>query len=539
MRNVTLCAILVLLAGSVPLDQASAQTSANTSAKPAPVGDVQAEPAKAPNNALPEAQSGAPGAPRDEPRRGGDGGPSSVDQVVPSAPEVDRHAGGRPFVRPVDLVPKLRSVTDAVLNAYAISGNLHGAQARGDRLRAEIAGARARRLPEIEGFARGGAQLTTENSDTVSLSRSEAGVSLSWVYRFGAADLRLQEAKARARAGEADLEAIIEEITYSTITAYYDVLLQRDVVRASRYGLEQTEIFARRIAPAIGGGGLLPESARSEIDARLARKRVELTQATEILRLAESSLAAVTGIEAGDLVDPRLYGRPFVNRKHAISVAIQTSPSVRGAREQLAAAAKARRAVARENLGSFSVDLEAAMGRNVGGSLDAEVDGSALATFRFPIFDGGLRQALEAQVAADVSAAGGSATQAQLDVERAVRAAWEVYELASNKRKDQQAEIAALAELLARYEAEVDIGQRQLGEYYAQVDAYAAAHARLAAFYYGEQLAVTQLYRGTGQIFEVLGLVEEKARLMRAMMSSPGLLAPWTEWLVNLAVGRR
>jgi len=479
--------------------------------------------------ALPDASGGAGGLV--EPAQARARTPNGSTEPSPSLLQYSIERAPPTTVAGTPLVPARLTLRDALLAAFERSGTVSASRAELEAALAAIDAAAARRLPQLDAFARGGVVHSGEDRET--FDQAETGLMLSaTLYDWGAGADRVAARRALAEGATARLDEAVGTLGFDLIDTYYEVLLQRDLLRVAEWALSEARKFAADLAAPVAAGAL-PASLAANAAALVAQQEAAVTTAIRMLRQAEARLSVLVGQLPGDLIDPRIFGRPFGNVEHAVSLAVGRSPSVAEAAARTRAAEAERRAVLAEDHGRLTLDAEAALGRNAGGNADARFDGSVSATYRIALFDGGLRDAQAAGAASDVAAAGGREVAARHQVETAVRRAWAVHETAGDLRRQEERAVAALEQALAAFGSDLQAGQRQPSELPTLVTQSADAQRALATYYYGEQLSVLHLYRHTGDAWSVLGVENARKALVEAA-TRPGSLVPiWFSGLLD------
>lgn len=443
----------------------------------------------------------------------------TVDQAPPSS------------VQGVPTAPSRLTLRDALLASFERSGEVSSSRAVVESALAAVDAASAKRLPVLDAFVRSG--VVRSGQDRQTFDQTEVGFSLSaTLFDWGAGSERVESQRALADGAASRLNAAVDTLGFSVIDSYYDVLLQRDTLRVVQWALTEGRKFEQQLKAPVEAGAV-PASLAANAAALVAQQEAAVTSTIRTLRQSEAQLAVLVGMKPGDLVDPRVFGRPFGTVDHAVALAIARSPDVKEAQARTRSAEAARRALLADDRGRLTLDAQASIGRNAGGNADASVDGSIAATYRIPIFDGGLRDAQAAGASGDVADAGGKEVAARHQVETAVRRAWAVHETAATLRREEERAVDALERALKGFPAELQAGQRQPSELPTLIGQSADAQKALATYYYGEQLAVLHLYRHTGDAFSVLGVERARAELVKVAARDGSLLPLWLHGLME------
>lgn len=428
-------------------------------------------------------------------------------------------------------VPAQLTLRDALLASFERSGTVSASRADVETALAMIDATVARKLPQIEAFVRGG--VVRSGEDRESFEQAEAGLTLSMtLLDWGAGSSRIAMERARAESAAARLDSAVDDLGFRVVDTFFEVLLQRDQLRVADWSLKEARRFQAQLAAPVQAGAL-PASLAANAAALVAQQEAAVTTNIRALRQAEAQLAVLVGFEPAALVDPLLAGRPFGTAAHAVQLALARSPIVAEAAARTRAAEAEQQSVLSDNNGRLTLDAEAAIGQNVGGTADANLDGSVSATYRIAIFDGGLRQAQAAGAASGVAAAGGREVAARHTVETAVRRAWAVHETAGQLRRQEERAVGALELALQGFADEIQAGQRQFSELPALIAQSSDAQKALATYYYGEQLAVLHLYRHTGDAWAVVGVENARKALVEIGTRPDSLLPLWLDSLLR------
>ncbi|MBB5519889.1 TolC family outer membrane protein [Amphiplicatus metriothermophilus] len=234
----------------------------------------------------------------------------------------------------------------------------------------------------------------------------------------------IRQAKARIRAGGAQLAATEQAVLRAVATAYFDVLRDRVVYDASR---NQVEVLLRQLdeTQARFRVGEVTRTDVSQAEARLARARADLASAQAQLAVSRASFAELVGQAPGELEDdPETPDLPE-SLDAAKALARSYAPAVVAAREQ-AEASRRQVAIARGAL-LPSVSLTASYQYAEEPStfvLDDEqfVYGARASV---PIFQGGLNHSRVREARALADSAREAVVEAERRAEAAVAAAWE------------------------------------------------------------------------------------------------------------------
>jgi outer membrane protein TolC len=487
-----------------------------------------ADPPRAPVGTVTGATPGAP--PVDVVDKG-----KAVDWRAPSTlPDTSSAAAGRP--------EPISDLTSAVRSALLRSGDVGGVRAHRESLRADATGARAAYYPEVQAFGLGGVDATQvkvpfslATGAYTTLPRAETGLSAHWtLFDFNGREARIGAADAAVDSSVASLRGAILHTAFDTTAAYFEVLRQRELYGAAVFALEQHKRFQERVRRSLIEKAA-PLSVAALADTRVAQKVAQLAQREVDLRTTEAGFERMVGQAAGDLVEPQHLGIKFASLDAVLAEALASSPAMAAARKDVEAAVETTKAARADQFGSIGLDLDGAIGKNVGGYDGAGSNLSAKVSYRIAIFDGDLRASRRMSAAAKTSEAGAKLVATERSVEEAIAKSWVIHHKADAARQAAEDELKAQVALLALYEQELDLGTRPLYQLLDVIDAVANARGRVATTRYAEQLAVFAVGREIGALLDMLDLVDTGIDLERTVDLDAKGLERWWEGLRNVS----
>lgn len=314
------------------------------------------------------------------------------------------------------------------------------------------------------------------------------------LYTGGRISAGVRQAEAGSLAAEAQLDNAGQSLLLDTLTAYVDVMRDREVIaiRKNSIRLLQGQLVQAEDRFDVG------DITRTDValsEARLEGGQAQLAAAEAQLEASLAAYAYLTGLDAGDLAPvPPAPDLP-ATYDEALTIALKFNPAIEAARhaEQ---AAKEGVSVARGSLRP-EVSLIAQAGvedRHTAGYTDTSVVAGAQA--RIPLYAGGANTSALRQARLSRSQAQTRLVQNERAVRANVARAWYGYEAArrgvtASERQVEAAEIAyegaqeelsvGLRTTLDVLDQEQQLLEARLALVTAERDRYVAAHQLLAA----------------------------------------------------------
>jgi outer membrane protein len=357
-------------------------------------------------------------------------------------------------------------LTSALTQAYESSPVLDGERARLRATDEAVARAQSGWRPRVRGQASYGRSHRTVDPESQVNGMSTPlnyGVTLTQpIFDGFQTTSAVRGAEARVRAGQQQLRQTEARVLLGAVTAYMDLVRDRQLVAFSRenakaLGEEVRAARARRAVREV----TLTDVAQAE--ARQADAQARLDQAIADLRASEAEYERVIGAPPGQLTPPPMQLRLLPrSRETALQIALRESPAIAVARFQVEAA---RYDVDRE-FGAMLPDvrLEASISQdhNPGRTTDKDRTASIFGRVTVPLYSGG-------ETRARVRAAKHQRIGRLQDLEdarRAVRsrvtAAWSRVKAGEARVRSGRTRVRAAQTALKGVRAEQTVGQRTL-----------------------------------------------------------------------------
>lgn len=331
----------------------------------------------------------------------------------------------------------------------------------------------------------------------------QSGTSLSYILLDGGArGARIRQARSRAEAAEAALDAAEQWLTARVVATYLDVLGRARVLAAHDRRLDALRVETDRARRRLEVG----RAARVDVlrvEAALAVAEAERVRLVHALDNAERDLARLVGAEpeetrAANLATVTLADTTRPDRTELLARALEANPAVRQARREAAAAdagAGAARAARWPELRAVGNYLTFG-----GGRVDHTAEWNAGVQLWYPLFTGGaIASGIDRAEAARRRAREGlrlAEIQAAQEIDRALSAVEE-----ARARRASLAIAAARSEEVARIERlRLDLGTGTQPDYLDAEADWLVAQAALVDAEYREIAARTELARVTGEL---------------------------------------
>lgn len=241
-------------------------------------------------------------------------------------------------------VSHAQTLEDALTMAYSANPTIGAERARQRATKEQKAQAWSQALPQVQGEAAyqkvddtqtinassfGGVGKLDRNFD---LDTRTAGVSATQPIFTGLRNFNaIRAAKARVKAGDAQLAAVEQDVLQRAAQAYFDVIRDAKVYEVTKNNVEVL-LRQQREAQLRFDVGEVTKTDVAQADARLAQSRAQLTTAQARLAISRAIFTEIIGQAPGALEDnPALPPAP-ASVEEAQSIAAQGSPAVVRAR---------------------------------------------------------------------------------------------------------------------------------------------------------------------------------------------------------------
>lgn len=334
-------------------------------------------------------------------------------------------------------VARPESLIDAIQMAYATNPGFKAEQATLAATNEGYAQARSNFGPQVAlsgGVEYQSADVTLPPSlfnsqptdQHFSATTETADLSLTQpLYTFGHNRARLAEASATILAGRQSLRQAESKLLLSVITAYADVLRDREIVQVVKASIDDLAHISDSIT-AQGAAGELSKTDVAQVESRLLAAKAQLVQTQTALSLSTAAYLAAVGQTPGQLEPmPELAGAPDT-LDAAFDAAERDSPELRAAE-------------ASERLAHDRIDeAKSAYGPNISLQVDAGVQPyaayipnqlersvTAAVVFKQPIFTSGLNSSVVREAVDRDNGAELQVEQARRQVIQEVSQAWD------------------------------------------------------------------------------------------------------------------
>lgn len=326
------------------------------------------------------------------------------------------------------------SLRDALALAYETNPTIRAERARLRATRETRAQAWAGALPQVTATGAYNRTDSTQVADFTGGGASSIGGFLDNVVASVDAEqpvftgLRnynaIKQARARIRAGGAQLVAVEQQVLRDVATAFFDVQLNMAVFDLNRKNVEVLQ-RQKEMADVRFEVGEITRTDVAQSDARLADARAQLSQAQGNLAVARATYAQLVGQTPGDLDAVDALPELPETLEEAQNFAREFAPAAVGAREQ-AEVSRRQIAIARGAL-LPSISLTAGYQYTEEASIFSQEteDFSFGARASIPIFQGGLNYSRIREARALHASDRASAVEAERQVEAQVNAAWQ------------------------------------------------------------------------------------------------------------------
>lgn len=402
------------------------------------------------------------------------------------------------------------SLRDALVAAYETNPTLDSARAQQRATDENVPIARAAGLPSssVSGsfteFLRRSPNSFSSPRRALS-GNADLGVP---IYSGGGVKNRIQAAKIRVGAGQADLRGSESALFSNVVAAYMDVIRTEALVALNSQNVHVLTVNLNATQDRFQIGNLTRTDV-AQSQSRLALAQSDLRSAEANLVSARETYIQLVGKAPASLEPPPpLPGLPET-ADDAVSIALDDNPNLIAARERSKAADKDIDVAGSSRLPTVSLFAQGAYNNyfnTLGGpqpSLYSQTETTAQAgvQVKIPIFQGGLPAAQRRQAQAQASSALGDEIAAERQVIAQVRSAYSSWTASNDLIKSSQVAVDAARLSLEGVRAENSVGNRtildilnaeqeylnaQVSLVTARRDAYVAGFTLLAAMGHAE-----------------------------------------------------
>lgn len=392
------------------------------------------------------------------------------------------------------------TLTEAVNAAFASNPQLQIERYRTDIARQNLEAARGAGRPTVNFSAGGGYEYVDTNSPLafglgdrpIASAQLQA---IQPIYTGGRISAGIRQAEAGISAADYGFEAARQDLILQVVTAYVDVVRDREAVTIRQNNVEVTGEQVRAAQDRFDVG-VVTRTDVAQAQARLEGARAALAGAQAALQGSEANYEFLTGLRPGELADPPPAPPLPATLEDAILIALKENPTIDSAREDLRAAEAAVDSARSAGRPEVSIVGTAGFQETFGDINQRDTSVSALAQARIPLLTGGIVKAqtegaklrreqsrrfvdsLETQVRAQVTQAWFSYDAANRSIE-ASRRQVEASEIAYEGAKEELA--VGVRSTLDTLDQEQQLFEARLALVQAERDAYVAAHNLLRA----------------------------------------------------------
>lgn len=392
------------------------------------------------------------------------------------------------------------TLPEAIASAFATNPQLEIERYRTEIARQNLEAARGAGRPTVSFSASGGYEyIDTTNPFAFNLGdRPIATAQLQAVqpiYTGGKIAAGVRQAEAGISSADFGFEAARQDLTLQVVTAYMDVVRDREAVAIRQNNVDVTSEQVRAAQDRFDVG-VVTRTDVAQAQARLEGARAALAGAEATVQGSEANYQFLTGLKPGDLAPPPPVPPLPASFEEALATALKDNPSIASAREELRAASAAVDSARADGRAQVSVVGTAGVQETFGDNNQRDTSVSALAQARIPLLTGGVVKAqtegaklrreqarrfvdnVETQVRAQVTQAWYS-YDASLRAIEASRRQVEASEIAYEGAKEELA--VGVRSTLDALDQEQQLFEARLSLVAAERDAYVAAHNLLRA----------------------------------------------------------
>ncbi|MEN8721731.1 MAG: TolC family outer membrane protein [Alphaproteobacteria bacterium] len=344
-------------------------------------------------------------------------------------------------------------------------------------------------------FGGGGAQqVRSEDSD---VPKSYSATLSQPLFTGGRTINAIRQVKALVGVGAAELAKTEQDVLLDTVSAYMEVLTNRQVVSLNEANVN---VLRRQLEAAQDRFevGEITRTDVSQAEARLAGVETSLISARADLNASEAALTKLTGLRSASLVVPNDLPSVPPSMDEAIGLAMTNNPGILQAKSALSAADAAKDVAVGEYMPIVS--LQAQYKRTEDGSSFQQdsSDASISAIASWPIFNGGTVLSRNRQASYDAMRAHHQLVEARAGVEEGVTNAWNNLMATRSAIRSSQSQVSANEVALDGVQQEAEVGVRTTLDVLNAQQELLDSQVTLARAVQNEAVAAYQLLAATG-----------------------------------------
>ncbi len=362
------------------------------------------------------------------------------------------------------------TMEDAIRFALSHSPDIGNVAHNREAIEQELRQARGLYLPQLDVNAGIGKENTNDvrtrndptNSKTLTLTRQESSITLQQRLFDGfEADSTVKREKARVNSAALRVFENSEFVALDAISAYLEVLRQRELVRLSEENVQIHILILGFLREQLAGGaGSQADVAQTE--ARLARAETTLSVTINALRDSEAAYARVVGQYPDDLTEVSFPGTLPADLDLAIENVWRNNPTFKIFDAEVRVA-EAEVDIAEVPLyPAISLEGEAEYNRNRDGIEAGEYNHQIMLRMRWNLYRGGIDSANRQEAVTRVSQQKAIRHSALLQAEEEMRRSWFALEYSRRQVEELGRNVVAQTETRDAYRQQFEVGQRTL-----------------------------------------------------------------------------
>ncbi|WP_338479232.1 TolC family outer membrane protein [Pseudomonas trivialis] len=379
-------------------------------------------------------------------------------------------------------------------------------------------------LPKVDllgGYGRESSDNTTTRAasnshDWKTLNRGESSIRLqqNLFQGFGTQnEVSRQQATANSR-GYALLNTT-ERTALTVAQVYLDVLTRREMVQLAEDNLKSHErIFDQIKLRTSRGVGRMADMDQAE--ARLAQARNNLLTEQTNLEDAKANYISAVGQEPDQLERPQGFVALMpANLEEARRQMVESSPVLRSAESDIAAAEKQYEAAKSTFYPRFDAELQRSANNNVGGEEGHDNGYSAMLRMQFNLYSGGSNKADLQSKASQASQALDIRNNALRELNQELSLAWNAYNNATAQVPIAQEYVDRSTRVRTSYQQQFSLGERTLLDLLDSENELFTASQRLAQIKNLQLYTQYRIKADMGQLLRSQGIVAPLASVVQ------------------------
>ncbi len=345
------------------------------------------------------------------------------------------------------------------------------------------------------------------DDDTETLNRTQIGLTVTQLLFDGwESHYEVLRQKALVNSATERARDAAESVGAAIVSAYLDVLRQRQLLLISRDNVKQHKDFLVLVRDGVQAGRLT-KADEEQVLARLSRAQTNESSSMQALRNAQSTYQRAVGSMAGDLELPVI---PYDGLEQDVELevirALANNPQLDAFAAEIEAAYAQAKGTESAFYPQFDLQLSANNSDDVGGVEERDTSASALVVMRWNLYRGGGDVARTREFLHRHQQSKQARREAARSLEDNIRQTWARMVAASEQAQYLAEQSNANEEVVKAYKDQFDLGRRTLLDVLDAQNELFVTQSNTVNSEFTEMVAVYSLLSLKGQLLASLGV---------------------------------